>query len=150
VVAEAQKGRLTQLRESWSEFRGTDRDDEIAEPVILEDPDQEAFLRQLDAIRHTLGRCVLVGIPTWLLLLFLYPLLVPGGALLVGFTLSTILAIGACVVFERWWRKRRRVRSGAAPAAPRPRRDPRTLALIGIGIGALVLVYVVFVIAVAR
>ncbi len=120
----------------------------MVEDVELSDPEQERFLEKLDATKRTLGRCALVGLPIWIVLLAIYPLVAPNGPLSLGLGLATLIAAGACVGFEWWWRGRQPASAGSAPR--RRRMDPRTGALIAVGVFVVVAVYVVFVLAVSR
>lgn len=148
-MAAATRTRWQQLREGLDEWRGIRADEDVLEDVRLSDPDQEQFLERLDAIKRTLGRCMLVGFPTWIAVLAIYPLVLPSGPLMLGLGLATLIATGACVWFEWWWRGRRPSPS-AGGASRRRGIDPRTAALIAIGVFAVIAVYVIFVLAVSR
>lgn len=150
-MSAATRSRWQQLREGLDEWRGIRADEDVLEDVELSDPEQEEFLEKLDATKRTLGRLALVFFPVWILLLALYPLVVPSGPLSLGFGLATLIAAGASISFEWWWRRRRQSSAaGATGGAMRRRMDPRTAALIGIAVFAVVAIYVIFVLAVAR
>jgi uncharacterized iron-regulated membrane protein len=87
-----------------------------------------------------------VGIPTWILLLFLFPF--TGLGPLLCLTAATLVTAGVVV-----WNERRRVRGddgGRAPAPDSPRAPMGALAGAGIAVGVVVvLVYVIFVIRAA-
>ena len=68
-------------------------DDLDDEDVILDDPEQEAFLRRLDAARATFIRGLYIAFPLWLVLLLLMSVAFRGPSL-PGFLIATLAAAG--------------------------------------------------------
>jgi hypothetical protein len=123
-------------------------------PQPFEDPEEERFRENLDRITGIVGRSLMIGIPTFFLVLWaLLPaweyVRGPGGV-----TIAFLAAAGAAWAFQRWGGHRRR------PAArrPAPGRSPGSAAaapsaagrLVLVGLALLALAYVVFVLVMSR
>jgi hypothetical protein len=123
-------------------------------PHAREDPEEERFRENLDRITWIVGRSLMIGIPTFFLIL---ALLLPAWAYVRGpggVTIAVLGAAAAAWALERWrGRHRPRPSRVAAPArSPGPvaaaPSGPRRLVLIGLAL--LALVYVVFVLIMSR
>jgi uncharacterized iron-regulated membrane protein len=97
------------------------------------------------------GRAAAVGIPVWLVLLFLLPF--TGMGALACMTIATFLSFGVVAWADR--RHERRGRAGGespagAPAAHAPKRPMSPLAAAGLTLGGVVvLAYVLFIVVTA-
>ena len=111
-------------------------DDLDDEDVILDDPEQEAFLRRLDAVRATFIRGLYIAYPLWLVLLLLMSVAVRGASL-PGFLIATLAAAGGFYALER--------RRGAG----RPRITRNGAIALAI-VGAFELMWLMFVFAASR
>jgi hypothetical protein len=101
---------------------------------------------QIERVTQRVVRGALIGIPTWILLLWLLPL--TGLGVLPCFFGASLLATIAVVVAER--RHRRRQARPAGPAEPRPRRPMSALTAAALTLGGVALLaYVLFVIRAA-
>jgi len=115
----------------------TPTDDDLDdEDVVLDDPEQEAFLRRLDDVRAAFLRGLLIAFPLWLLFLLLMSV-VFRGASLPGFLIATLGAAGAFYALER--------RRGAG----RPRITRNGAIALAI-VGVFALMWVMFVFAASR
>ncbi len=115
------------------------------DPGPFEDPEEERFRENLERITGIVGRSLMIGIPTFFLIL---ALLLPAWAYVRGpggVTIAFLGAAGAAWALERW-RGRNRPRTARAPAAAPS--GPWRLALAGVGL--LAVVYIVFVLIVSR
>ena len=70
------------------------------EDLVLDDPEQEAFLRRLESVQGAFLRSLAIGLPLWLLLLLVFGVVLRGPTL-GGFFTATALTIIALVVIER-------------------------------------------------
>ena len=78
----------------------TRTDEEPEEDLDLDDPEQEAFLRRLEAVQGLFLRSLAIGLPIWLLLLLVFGLVL-GGPTLGGFVTASALTVLALVLIER-------------------------------------------------
>ncbi len=118
-------------------------------PDPFEDPDEARFRENLDRITRIVGRSLMIGIPTFFLVLWL---LLPAWRYVRGpggVTIAFLGAVAAAWALERWVGRRLRPaprRHAPAPSAGRPARPPSPRRwLVFAGLGLVALAYVVFV-----